>query len=371
MRDGDRVTVVAFDTTATVVVPPTTVDAASRPDVEAAIRTMRAGGDTCLSCALERASDTLEASPGPRDEARRILLISDGEATTGIRDSAGLRRLASRTRDRGQGISTIGVDLTFDEKVMAAIAQEGNGRHWFVQDPSALAEVFEQELGSLESAVATEAELVIEPSPGVVLEDVLDRSFTRDGARVRVPLGAFDARQEKTVLVRARVPSGSVGLAQVARLSLAYRDVLARKDAECAGELAIDVRDDGTAQRELDPFVATRLERGRTTHALLDANKLFEKGRADEARAELLRRQNEIALAAPTAVARATAGGSFAGGVDKDFGAQQSALSRAEEGFGAAASAAPRAAAPAPPAANPVGKAALKTNQASASDLTF
>ena len=38
MHDGDRVTVVAFDTTARMVVPPTPVDADSRPGIEAAIR---------------------------------------------------------------------------------------------------------------------------------------------------------------------------------------------------------------------------------------------------------------------------------------------------------------------------------------------
>ena len=110
---------------------------------------------------------------------------------------------------------------------MAAIAQESNGKHWFVPDPSALAQVFDEELGSLETAVASEAELVIDPAPGVVLDEVLDRSFRREGGRLIVPLGAFDAGQERTVLVGARVPAEDTGLQAVAKLSLSYRDVLA------------------------------------------------------------------------------------------------------------------------------------------------
>ena len=101
MHEGDRVTVVAFDDTARLIVPPTTVDAATRPSIESAIRGMHAGGDTCISCALDRATEALDSSPGPRDEVRRILLISDGEATTGIRDAVGLRTVAARARDRG------------------------------------------------------------------------------------------------------------------------------------------------------------------------------------------------------------------------------------------------------------------------------
>jgi Ca-activated chloride channel family protein len=366
MRDGDRVTVVAFDTSASLLVPPTTIDASTRPSIEASIREMRASGDTCISCAIDRSVEALDSAPGARDEVRHVLLISDGEPTTGVRDAGGLRAMAARARDQGVSISTIGVDLAFDERVMAGIAQESNGKHWFVPDPSALAQVFDEELGSLETAVASEAELVIDPAPGVVLDEVLDRSFRREGGRLIVPLGAFDAGQERTVLVGARVPAEDTGLQAVAKLSLSYRDVLARKDSQCAGSLSLDVRDDGTAQRELDPFVAARIERNRTTHALLEANELFSRGHASEAQAELARRRSELATAAPRAVAAATAmppsAAGAAGNVDKDFGAQQAALEHAQSGFGAAASAAPAA---------PASRSALKTNQASATDLAF
>jgi len=366
MHEGDRVTVVAFDDTARLVVPPTTVDAATRPSIESAIRGMHAGGDTCISCALDRATEALDSSPGPRDEVRRILLISDGEATTGIRDTAGLRTLAARARDRGFSVSTIGVDLAFDEKVMAAIAQESNGRHWFVPDPSALGQVFDQELGSLETAVATNAELTIEPAPGVVVDDVLDRSFRREGGRIVVPLGAFDPQEEKTVLLSVRLPAGTSGTEPVAKLSVDYRDVGAARDRESNGSLEVDVRDDGTAQKELDPFVAARVERSRTAKSLLKANELFSRGHAAAARAEIAERAQELATAAPTTVARAAAlPPAPVRPIGGDFDSQRSALEHAQAGFAAAPS--PAAGGPAAPAA----KSALKKNQSSAVDLAF
>lgn len=373
MHEGDRVTVVAFDDTARLVVPPTTIDGASRPSVESAIRSMRAGGDTCISCALERATEALDSSPGPRDEVRRILLISDGEATTGIRDAAGLRTLAARARDRGFSVSTIGVDLEFDEKVMAAIAQESNGRHWFVPDASALGQVFDQELGSLETAVATNAELSIEPAPGVVVDDVLDRSFRREGGHIVVPLGAFDPQEEKTVLLSVRVPADATGAEPVAKLTVEYRDVEGAREGESSGSLEVDVRDDGTAQKQLDPFVAARVERSRTARSLLKANDLFSHGHAAAARAELAKRDEELATAAPSAISRAAAlAPAPVRPVDGDFEAQRSAVANAEAGFGAAvASVAAGAPAPAAPAATPAAKSALKKNQASAVDLAF
>jgi Ca-activated chloride channel family protein len=383
MDDGDRVTLVAFDTTAHVALPPTTLDASSRPAVESAIRSLRAGGDTCISCALETATQALDSSPGPRDEVRRILLISDGEATSGVRDVGGLRTLAARARDRGFSVSTIGVDLTFDERVMAAIAQESNGRHWFVPDASALPGVFAEELGALESAVATDAVLAIEPASDVVVEEIFDRSFRREGGRVVVPLGTFDAKQEKTILLRVRVPTDAAGVQDVAKLSLGYRDAAARDERTVDGTLALDVRTDGTAQRTLDPFVSARLERSRTAETLTTANDLFKRGRLEEARGVLTRRQSEIASAAKPAVSAANSLSDGARGaarpVATDFREQESALAEAQSGF-AAPPASPAATAAATPAAGPAAgggasipaaKSAVKRNQAKATDLSF
>src|SRR4029079_14105162 len=50
MRDGDSVVVVSFDTQAQVVVPRTVVDASTRQSITSSIRTIRLGGDTCVSC---------------------------------------------------------------------------------------------------------------------------------------------------------------------------------------------------------------------------------------------------------------------------------------------------------------------------------
>lgn len=372
MHDGDRATIIAFESTARVLVPPTTLDASTRPSVEAAVRAMRAGGETCISCALDVATATLDSVPGPRDEVKRILLISDGEATSGVRDVRGLRALAARSRDRGFAVSTIGVDLAFDEKVMAAIAQESNGRHFFVPDPSTLEQVFEQELGTLETAVATDADLAIDAAPGVVVEDVLDRSFRREAGRVRVPLGAFDARQEKTVLVKVRVPADSDGTQPVVRLALAYRDVVRHDDGRCSGDLALDVRDDGSAQRELDPFVAARVERNRTTRTLTEANDLFEHGKAAEAQALLARRQSDLSKAKATALPAATAmpapSKAFARPVDRDFGEQTEALAQAQSGFASTPSASGVPGGP-PPQASPAARSAVRNNQAHATDL--
>ncbi len=382
MREGDTVTVVSFDTRADVIVPPTTITADARRGIEARIRSIRLGGDTCISCGLEEAMHQIMAAPTGADRVSRMILLSDGATNSGIRDIPGLRALAGRMRDRGCPITTIGVDVDFDEKIMAAIANEANGRHYFVQSASGLPSIFSQEFDSLLASVARDGELAIQLAPGVEVVQVFDRSFRREGDRLIVPFGTFAKGQEKTVLVKLRVPVGTPGDRPVADLKLAYRDLVQRSDGSCSGALALDVRGDGTAQAELDPFVAARLERSRTSQTLTEVNRLFETGRMAEAKAQLAGRRVELQKAEAFALASKPAAPAprSSRNLDRDFADQLGAVAQAEAfapppagpgGGGGAGIAAPSQPGASPPAPAPATKGAVRANQQNASDLAF
>jgi len=352
MRDGDMVTVVSFDTQAQIVVPPTVATASTRAGIENAIRTIRLGGDTCISCGLEAAMGQLMQTStfgtAGRDHVTRMMLLSDGATNHGITDVPGLRALAGRMRDRGCSISTVGVDVDFDEKVMGAIAAESNGRHYFVANPSDLPSVFSQEFDSLLASVAKDSELTVDLAPGVEVEQVFDRSFRRDGSKVVVPFGTFSAKQEKTVLMKLRVPTGKDGALPIANVKLAYADLVKRTPGHCEGDLSLLVTNDASAQTEIDPFVAARVERSRTAQTLTDANKLFEQGRIVEAQDKLAKQEAELratgsaARASAKAARRPSGLASSANSLDRDFERQIAAVAAAESNFGgAAASAAP------------------------------
>ena len=338
MRDGDSVTVVAFDTTSSVIIPPTRVSSGNKNQLESQVRAIRLGGDTCISCGLEEGMRQLNLSSLGGDRVNRMILLSDGATNQGIKDIGGLRAMANRMHGKGVTISTVGVDVEFDEKVMAAIAAEANGKHHFVANASALTNVFSQEFDDLLASVAKEAELAIDLAPGVEVAEVFDRSFRREGNKVIVPFGTFSASQEKTVLVKLRVPTEKDGSQPVADVKLAYRDLLKKSDGTCGGPLTLAVKNDGSEQKDLDPFVAARVERSRTAQTLTEANKLFEAGRVGDARAKLAARKEALAktesqalalaqneqFAKPPAKARA---------LDRDFASQRGAVEEAERNF--------------------------------------
>jgi Ca-activated chloride channel homolog len=392
MRDGDSISVVAFDTSAQVVVPPTRISntPGNRSSVEAAIRSIRLGGDTCISCGLEEGMRQLASTSLSADRLDRMILLSDGATNAGIRDMSGLRSMANRMHVRGTTISTIGVDVDFDEKIMAAIANEANGHHYFVANSSGLSAVFGQEFDELLSSVAKEAELTIDLAPGVEVAEVFDRSFRREGNKLIVPFGTFSSKQEKTVLVKLRVPTDRDGEQSVADVKLGFRDLIKKGEGSESGSLALAIKNDGSEQKDLDPFVAARLERSRTAQTLTEANKLFEAGHIGDARAKLATRKEELKRTETSALAFAAAAPSTAPrraakGLDRDFADQNAAVTEAEKNFAlppAAIAAGPRGTsadpfggggsarfAPAPPSRE--GKAQVRSNQAKASDMGF
>jgi Ca-activated chloride channel homolog len=327
LNDGDVVSVVTFDTRTAIVVPPTTLGATTRTRILAGIRGITLGGDTCISCGIDDGLDLLAQTT---DRVSRMIVLSDGDANHGVRDIPGFRAIAQRARDRGVSITTIGVDVDYNEKIMSVIAQESNGGHYFVENDAGLAKIFEAEAEHLTTTIANGAEIAVDLAPGVELDRVFDRSFRRDGARIVVPLGTFAAGDVKTVLLKVRLGEKAVGASALASADLSYRDLAAGNDAHATGKLGVEVTG-GADASELDAIVAGRVQRTGTANALKEANFLFEQGRLGDARHKLDEQQLTLQDAADKAKRAAPAGRALE--VQRDFDSQIAALNNTSSEF--------------------------------------
>jgi Ca-activated chloride channel family protein len=366
LREGDVVSVVAYNSTTQIVVPPTTIDISSRERVITALSGITAQGDTCISCGIDAGVELLRQRSGMVD---RLLLLSDGEATTGVRDVEGFRRIAAGVRRFGAAISSIGVDVDYNERIMAAVAQESNGRHYFVERPAELQRIFDDELASLVKTIGKGAELAVDLGPGVEVEQVLDRTFRREGNRLIVPLGDFAAGEQKTLLAKLRIPRGASGVRPVAGVKLSYDDLQNSRRGECEGKLSVALTSDANQISPLDPLVLARVQRSETASVLTEANELFARGDVEQARNRLSKKLDDLRVGRTAAVQAAPK--SRAGEVDRDFERQEAALGAASGGFAEPASPPAAGAAPARPAESRKGKAQVRSNQKEAVDLAF
>ncbi len=342
LRDGDQVSVLAYNTAVEDVVPTATVDASTRDRIVGAIGGITAAGDTCISCGLETGLSRVQGRTGM---VRRLLLLSDGEATAGVRDEAGFRALAARCREAGVSITSIGVDLQYNERVMAALALESNGRHYFVENAAGLPAVFDQELTALSKTLAMDAQLVVTPAPGIQVEHVYDRTHRIEGNQLIVPLGTFAESETKTLLVALRVPPNRAGTLDVARVELRYRDLTANEQQRASGELAARLSADPDEVSDLDVVVENRVNRSHASDALEEANALYRAGKRDEARRKLQEQLDTV----KQAESRSTAKPKAAAKVGADYERQRRALEDADDAF-SEAPASPAAPAPKPAA---------------------
>jgi Ca-activated chloride channel family protein len=354
LRDGDVVSVIAYDSVTETLVPSTTIDASSRSRVESIISGITAKGETCISCGIDAAMAALRSRS---DMVKRILLLSDGEPTAGVRDISGFRNIAESARSMNCPISSIGVDVDYNERLLSALALDSNGRHYFAENDSEVSRAFESELSSLVQTVARDAEVEMDFGPGVEVVKVFDRTYRRDGSRLVVPLGAFTTGEQKTVLVKVRVPRGAEGARPIANVKLAWNGSEGGRRENLLGSLATRLTFAEDKPAPLDTVIATRLDRTETADTLEAANDVFKTGDVAGARRRLQRQISElqekkkaVALSAPSPARD---------GLTKDIASQEAELDKADKRFEAAPSAAPPGQAPQESRA---GKAAPKRN---------
>jgi Ca-activated chloride channel family protein len=259
----------------------------------------------------------------------------------------------------GASITTIGVDVGYDERIMAALARDSNGDHHFVPDAATLPGIFDRTMTSLGRTIAHNTDLVIDLAPGVFVEHVYDRVSLGGSGQVIVPFGAFTSGDHKTALLRLRVPRGQAGERAIAAVRLRYDDLVTEKPGQCEGSLAVRTSSDAAELTPLDGLVSARVSASESAEALERANELFRAGRALDA-SRLIQTQNSR-MQMEHMRARKGASPGWAHRLDDAFGAQKAALDKADLGFR------PSTPTAAPPAAGDRGaEAQARSNQADA-----
>jgi Ca-activated chloride channel homolog len=151
LDDVDRVALVTYSDWARVVTPLGPLD---RPALHAAVDRLVAGGSTNIYDGLSRGFAELGGHDGERQ--RRVMLLSDGLATAGVIDDASIIALAEGHIATGVGLTTIGVGNDFNVNLMRGLAERGAGNFYYLESPTAIAEVFGEELDYFVEPLALE-----------------------------------------------------------------------------------------------------------------------------------------------------------------------------------------------------------------------
>jgi Ca-activated chloride channel family protein len=178
LRPEDRVSVVGFGDGANVLVELADGDSAK---LQLEIAELAAEGATNLYDGLRSALElaAVHADPGWQN---RVLLLSDGEATTGLLGDERLLELATDFAIEGIGLSTVGLGREFDPVLMRGLSERGGGAFYFLEDQAAVEEVFEEEAAALLLPIASEVKIDVDIAPGYELRALHGTKLARVGA---------------------------------------------------------------------------------------------------------------------------------------------------------------------------------------------
>jgi Ca-activated chloride channel family protein len=182
---------------------------------------------------------------------------------------------------------------------LASIAQTSGGRFHFVEQPSAMASVFRDEVLRLERMVARSALVEITPGPGVTLVGVVAGQWSGSGSAIRVAIGDIAEGETRDILVRLRVsPRRDGSTVEAIDATLSFDDAL-----EEAGRLerrlylgAHATDDEAELASGRDASVERDAARMMAAAQTVQAIEIARAGEVERARAMLAAAEREAAL---------------------------------------------------------------------------
>lgn len=148
LKGNDKISVMSFDSNATVYIENKTLNELSMTEIEEKVSNIITSGNTNYEAGLNTALSLIVSGREDDDadgtKARQSLLIflSDGEPTTDYSDST-LEQLKYLAETAGCRAVSIGLGSGVNENYLMEIADAGQGQYFYVSDPSQLANVFD------------------------------------------------------------------------------------------------------------------------------------------------------------------------------------------------------------------------------------
>jgi Ca-activated chloride channel homolog len=206
--------------------------AARKPEILAAIEALQCEGGTNLEKGMDHAY-RVAARAFVGGAENKVLLLSDGVATLGTDSAAEILKQVEQYRRQGITCSVFGFGAgTYDDVMLEALANKGDGMYRFIDSESAAKEVFADDLAATMNTIAADVKIQVEFMPDRVARyrqlGYENRKLTREEFRNdAVDAGEVGSGQSVTALyeleLQPRRPAPESGVLAVVRVR--YRRV--------------------------------------------------------------------------------------------------------------------------------------------------
>jgi Ca-activated chloride channel family protein len=271
---------------------------ADRTAVKEIVDQIDVGGSTNLSGGWIKGIELVSRS-ARKDTVNAVLLLTDGQANSGITDHDKLVGMGESTNnEKSIRTSCMGLGADFQEDLLRDIATAAGGRFHYIESPEDAPEVFNEELGGLLAVVAQNIEVELRFADGITgVAQLTGHPWKTDGNTSRLIIGDFGAGQVKHVLLVAELPA-IADLTDVLLASMEMKYAQVENDniqiKSQKQDLVVRVSDSTTPDEPADPEVLLHIGIQRAAQARKDAVHQMDEGDLDGAAKVLEARRDEI-----------------------------------------------------------------------------
>ncbi|CAL1374264.1 unnamed protein product [Linum trigynum] len=250
LGSNDRLSVVAFSSTARRLFPLRRMSDAGRQQALQAVNSLIANGGTNIAEGLRKGAKVMEERKD-KNSVASIILLSDGQDTYTV--SSGTNQqpeqpnyrllLPLSTIDGGGGtaglkipVHAFGFGVDHDASSMHSISEISGGTFSFIETEAIIQDAFAQCIGGLLSVVVQELQVVVEcANPSIKLRSLKAGSYpsriSADGRTGFIDVGDLYADEERNFLVSLNVPPAepSKGSTSLLKVKCAFKDPLTKE----------------------------------------------------------------------------------------------------------------------------------------------
>lgn len=152
LNDDDQLALVTYENVARTVWQMQPIRS-NRNTILQIVRGLQANGGTNLHDGLKMAYDAV-SSAYDSGRQNRVILLSDGQPTTGVTSTAAIIAMSAARNSDGIGLTTVGLGSDFNLELMRGLAEQADGNFYFLENSTAVDEVFTEELAYFTLPVA-------------------------------------------------------------------------------------------------------------------------------------------------------------------------------------------------------------------------
>ena len=219
LSPNDVLSIVVFDETVEVLMHPQRVT--DRQAVKNGIAQIAPGYTTNLYDGMVLAAQQL-TTQNESGRATRMVILTDGEPTAGIKDFASLVQHAGDIKGKGMSCTFLGFGAEYNEELLAAMAKKAGGNYYYIPEPQLIPEVFRTELEKLMSVATMNLDLDLKFARWVNLRGATGHTVTPGEREVHLDLADLERGTTMQVVIDLEFQNHPLGHYRVGGGRLSY-----------------------------------------------------------------------------------------------------------------------------------------------------